>query len=453
MPATSLREAELGRVRRALDDLLSGDGRPDDAAGAERLGGALLAMAQVPDVGVELAGASVEALEKAGDARAAGVLAALAVLARPPLAKKATAVLERLHRVGVRSPVEETVGTLQVEEARRVDVAPGQVLAALLRRPGEDQVQAALVIVEHDQTGGAAVGGSLSPPGRLRSLRRVVHKIAGDGGCDMSPGELREALAAALARSVEAGVRVSFDLGVAVPILARAVTGDAAGFAPVVVEGGHELRVAPGDDDEFEAASEELAEHLAEVCDGDSVIGRSGAFVVTTMLDYKWRYGDRRLGSWTTEDLDEYLLDYFPRKVSADSDLVVDTPRCVVAFLAMLDDHGALQGQSLEVLDAYVEAVSEDFRAAVQDRPRWGPAKSTMMMMLEAGFDPEDPGAVQDWIDAVNAGPVGLDGDRLRVPRAGGRSLDGPGRLGRTPSAARAKQRKAARAARRRNRR
>jgi hypothetical protein len=141
----------------------------------------------------------------------------------------------------------------------------------------------------------------------------------------LSPGELREALA----RSAEAGVRVSFDLGVAVPILARAVTDDAAAFAPAVVDGGHELPVAPGDDDEFVAASEELAEHLGEVCNGDAVIERSGPFVATTMLDYKWRYGDRRLGSWTTADLDEYLLDYFPHKVSGDRRLVVDTPSCV----------------------------------------------------------------------------------------------------------------------------
>ena len=452
MPATSFKEAELGWVRQGLDDLLSGAGRPDDAAGAERLGAALLTMAQVPDAGVELAAASLESLEKAGDARAAGVLAALAVLARPPLAEEARAVLERLHRVGVRSPVEEAVGTLQVEEARRVDVGAGQMLAALLRRPGADQVQAALVIVEHDETGGAAIGGSVSSPGRLPSLGGVLRKITGDGGSSVSSRELREALACALARSAEAGVRVSFDLCAAVPILARALTGDAAAFAPVVVDGGHELPVAPGDYDEFEAASEELAGHLGEVCVGDAVIERSGPFVVTTMLDYKWHYGDRRLGSWTTADLDDYLLDYFPRKVSGGDGLVVDTPSCVAAFLAMLDHHGALQGQSLEVLGAHVEALREEFAAAAEDRRRWGLAKSTMMMMLDAGVDPEDPDSVQDWIDAVNAGPLLFDGDRLRSPRGDGRFLDGPARVGRTQRAARTKQRKAARAARRRNR-
>lgn len=451
MPTTTFEEAELGRVQRGLDELVGGGGSPEDAAAAERFGAALLAMALVPDAGRQLAGASLDALEKAGNARAALVLAAMAVLGRPPLAQEARAVLEGLHRGGVRSPVEEAVGTLQVEEARRVDVGPGQMLAALLRRPGERHVQVAMVVVEHDETGGAAVGGSLSPPGDLRSLGRVLRKVAGDRGCPLSPGELREALASALARSAEAGLTVSFDLGAAVPVLARALTGDAAAFVPVAVDGGHKLPVDPEDDDEFEAASQELAQHLGEVCEGDAVIERSGPFVATTMLDYKWRYGDRRLSSWTTADLGEYLLDYFPRKVSADHELVVDTPSCVVAFLRMLDDHGALQGQSMDALGAHVEAVTEAFRGAAEDRHRWGPAKSTVMTMLEGGVDPDDPDAVREWI--VNAQPPVSEGHPGQWTAAGPRPHDGPRRVGRTSSAARAKQRKSARAARRRNRR
>jgi len=56
------------------------------------------------------------------------------------------------------------------------------------------------------------------------------------------------------------------------------------------------------------------------------------------------------LGSWTTADLDEYLLDYFPRKVCADDELVRDAPACVVAFLTMLNDHDALDGATFRSL-------------------------------------------------------------------------------------------------------
>ena len=457
MPAT-VKGADVRRVRHDLGELL-GDGEDvGDAAVAERLGAAFLAMGQVPGAGPELAAASLEALEAAGGARGAAVLAAMAVLARPPLAEDAGASLERLHLAGVRSSAEGEVGTLVVEEARRLALGTGEVLVALLRRPAAHQVQAAMVIVEHEKTGGAAVGGSLSPPGSPRSLRRALAKMAGvvAGGRSsvVSPGDLTEALRRAFARSAEAGLAVPFDLGMAAPILARALTGDAGAFAPVVVNGSHELPLDPEDDEELDAATEELARHLVEVNEGDPVVERSGPFVAQTMCDYKWRYGDRRLGSWTTADLDEYLLDYFPRKVCADDELVRDAPPCAVAFLTMLDDHDALEGASVRSLGAHVEAITEQFRRAVSDRRRWGPAKSAMTAMLDDGVDPEDEDAVAEWIDAVNAG-ADLWGAGPRRwsegatpphggPRSGGRAA---GRR------SRAKQRKTARAARRRNRR
>ncbi len=455
---TTVKGADVRRVRHDLGELL-GDGEDvGDAAVAERLGAAFLAMGQVPGAGPELAAASLEALEAAGGARAAAVLAAMTVLARPPLAEDARAALERLHPAGVRSPAETEVGTLVVEEARRLALGTGEVLVALLRRPGARQVQAAVVIVEHEESGGAAVGGSLSPPGSPRSLRRALAKMAGalgEGwGSSLSPGDLTEALRRAFARSAEAGLAVPFDLGVAAPILARALTGDAAAFAPVMVNGSHELPLDPEDDEGLDAASEELARHLVEVNEGDPVVERSGPFVAQTMCDYKWRYGDRRLGSWTTADLDEYLLDYFPRKVCADDELVRDAPGCVVAFLTMLDDHDALDGASLRSLGAHVETITEQFRRAVSDRRRWDPAKSAMTAMLDDGVDPEDEDAVAEWIDAGNAGGDLWGAGPRRRSEGAAPTHDGSRGGGRAAGRrARAKQRKTARAARRRNRR
>jgi hypothetical protein len=454
MPAT-LQDGEVRRVRRGLVELLRDNGGAEDPAVAERLGAGFLAMGQVPGAGPDLVNAALASLEEAGNAHAAGVLAAMAVLGRGPLAEQAGAVLGRLHEAGARSPVEDAVGTLRVEEARRLDLGGAEVLMAMLARASSRQVQVAVVMVEHDETDGAAVGGDLSPPGKRRVFAKFLREMegaTGTQGSPLSPTALTEALRGAFSRSAEAGLAVPFDLGVAAPVLARALTGDPGAFAPVAVDGGHELPLDPEDDDEFELASEELAGHLFEVCAGDPVVERSGPFVAGTMLDYKWRYGDRRLGAWTTEDLDEYLLGYFPRKVSADHELVADTPACVVAFLTMLDDHGALQGPPLQVLGAHVEAMNARFRRAAEDRRRWGPAKSAMMAMLAEGVDPDDPGAVADWIDAVNARPGLLGPEASQWASGGPRPHYGP--CHGTPSAARAKQqRKTARAARRRNRR
>jgi hypothetical protein len=454
---TTLQDGEVRRVRRDLGGLLGDREGAEDPAVAERLGAGFLAMGQVSGAGPDLVKAALASLEEAGNAHAAGVLAAMAVLARGPLAEQAGAVLGRLHEAGVHSPVEDAVGTLRVEEARRLDLGGGEVLMAMLSRACSRQVQVAVVMIEHDETNGAAVGGDLSPPGKRRVFGKFLREIegaTGTQGSPLPPGALAETLRGAFSCSAEAGLAVPFDLGVAAPILARALTGDPGAFAAVAVDGGHELSLDPEDDDEFESASEELAEHLFEVCEGDPVVERSGPFVAGTMLDYKWRYGDRQLGCWTTEDLDDYLLDYFPRKVSADHELVADTPACVVAFLTMLDDHDALQGPSLQVLGAHVEAMNARFRRAAEDRRRWGPAKSAMMAMLAEGVDPEDPGAVQDWIDAVNARPDLLVSEARQLTGNGPRPHYGPGHGRQTPSAARAKQqRKTARAARRRNRR
>jgi hypothetical protein len=330
------------------------------------------------------------------------------------------------------------------------------VLLALLARPSERRrAQAAVVMIEHEKTGGAAVEGNLSPPGSHRSanavLREMLH-VANDRTRPLVPAELAEALRRAFARSAEAGVTVPFELGAAAPLLAKALTGDAAAFAPVAVDGGHELPVDPEDDDELEVASKELAEHLVEVREDDPVLERSGPFVVRTMCDYKWRYGDRHLGSWTSSELDEYLLDYFPRKVSADDELVADAPTCVVAFLTMLDDHGALQGAPLEALCAHLQAATEAFRRAASDRRRWGPAKSAVMGMVADGVDPEDPAAVKAWIAGqdTRADPSGPGPRRLAPTGATSPARSQP--RGRAPAGARAK-RKSARAARRRNRR
>jgi hypothetical protein len=113
----SRKEQELERARRGLGELLSRGAGTGGVDGAERLGAAIVAMSQVPDAGPELARAALEALEEARDAQGLGVLAAVAVLARPDLAGEAAAARDRLHLAGVRSPVEEVVGTMEVKEA------------------------------------------------------------------------------------------------------------------------------------------------------------------------------------------------------------------------------------------------------------------------------------------------------------------------------------------------
>lgn len=178
-----------------------------------------------------------------------------------------------------------------------------------------------------------------------------------------------------------------------------------------------------------------------------------GDFVASSMLEWKGGYGDGRLGRWTGDDLAEYLLDYFPRKVSVDEETLDAVPECVIAFLRFLDARGSLSGDPLEHLEEVCAALRKEFRERTREPGNWGLAKSMVMQMYAEGLDPGDPRALEAWIADFNArsraereAVVGGAVDRML---AGGE----PSAVGSRAPAGRRRQRKAQRSARKRNRR
>lgn len=115
-----------------------------------------------------------------------------------------------------------------------------------------------------------------------------------------------------------------------------------------------------------------------ELCPGCPV-ERSGCFVAYSMLDWKAVYAGGRLYHWTRGDIHEYLFEHFPRKVSADDQLVRDTPTCVRDLMYFLSDRGTLAGDDLDVLAGAADQVAEDFARANRDPSNWGLAKATFM--------------------------------------------------------------------------
>ncbi|MHB1713027.1 MAG: hypothetical protein ACYCV7_16830, partial [Acidimicrobiales bacterium] len=183
---------------------------------------------------------ALEALGEVHDATSTGVIAAVVALAGPGIGAEARAVLERLHAEGVHSPLEEAIGTLEAQEAYRVGLGGAEVLVVVLRRPGGSDVQVGLVIIDHEAGNGAAVSGSISPPGHRSSFDELLQQISDDIRAEperITIAELVESLGRALARTAEIEMAVDFDLGIAMPILSRALTGDPASFAPVTVNG------------------------------------------------------------------------------------------------------------------------------------------------------------------------------------------------------------------------
>lgn len=439
----------------------------EDPAELEQLAATLLIPLEQPDMPAEVAAAVLEAIEARRDANAAGVLTALAALAAEPLAACAHTSAQRLASEEIVSSAAAGVGTLAVQEAVRIESAGAELLVALLARPGAQDVQAAILGIEHHDTGGALVDCGLTPPTPVSEARELLD---GDGAAAPQPiaaDELAARVRAAAQRSVDAEVALGPAAGTVLPIISRALTGDPTGLPrPQVLapwEGDDpELIVDAAEDEEgfhriMDQLLDEFEQHVRATHPPDSVLWQHGAFVASSMLQWKGGYDDGRLGSWTQADVAEYLLDYFPRKVSVDEETLSAVPGCVRAFLGFLHARGSLSGDPLEQLDQASEDLSDEFHQLAGDSSRWGLAKSMVMQMQTEGIDPSAPGAFDGWMANFNARPreqrdaiIGPAADRML--HAADQGLAHAAESHATKQQ-RAERRKAQRAARKRNRR
>lgn len=188
---------------------------------------------------------------------------------------------------------------------------------------------------------------------------------------------------------------------------------------------------------ELTAEYERYVESEHAICP-DCPVVRSGPFVVHSTLEWKAIYGDGRLDHWTVGDIHAYLLEHFPRKVSADHQLLADTPTCVRDFVYFMSDRGTLAGEDNRVLADAAEEVFDEFLAANRDRRSWGLAKRTLLggdAILDEEEDDEDRS-----VHLATFPAVGVESPRIAASSNGQR-------------AGARRERKAVRAARRRNRR
>ncbi|HEX3874900.1 MAG TPA: hypothetical protein VHW26_12185 [Solirubrobacteraceae bacterium] len=434
---------------------------PTDAAELELLAGTLLVVLESPAVPAAVTEAFFGAIESGGDQNAAGILAAFAVLARGDAAMWALGGVERLAAGGVRSPATGKVGAATLREAGRLADDGAELLIGLLGRPKARRMQVVVVGVERADTGGALVECMLSPPMPAAEARELLEQASEAGGQAESivVDEFVTRVAAAAQRAVDLDLTLGHDAAIVMPIVARALTGDPAGLARPAAGGpgkedDPELVVDAAEDEAgyheiTERLLEELAEWAKENCPPDGPMWRSGDFVGSTMLDWKGGYGDGYLGRWTRSDLAEFLLDWFPRKVTVAEEMLGDVIDCVIGFLRFLEDRDSLSGERLEVLEEACDGLRDEFVEGTVDPQAWGLAKSLMMQMLEEGVDPEDPEAFEQWMTGFNERPrserdaiIGGPADRML----------GAGPAGRKRSKKPAR-RKSQRAARKRNRR
>lgn len=140
----------------------------------------------------------------------------------------------------------------------------------------------------------------------------------------------------------------------------------------------------------------------------------------STLIDLKADYlGDPEPGRWRPGDLSEVLLEWIPRKVTADDEWFASVIPTARALLTFLHGNGLLHKGSatLDALLHELDVAAKEFDEAVHDTSRFGQAKSLFSGVSQSELQKlaSDPAAMQAFIDRHNA--LGYE---ERVARTGG---------------------------------
>jgi hypothetical protein len=415
----TITDDELAAIRAStrmhLDELFEEPEIADDVVALERIGVALLAAFDAPQAPPELGKILIDTLVDRGCDASVGVLAVLAAFGRKATACNAT---EAARGLATRS--EETadgVGTLTVREVWRGAIPSGEAWVAVLNRPGRDAPQAACVTLQTSGEGSVVVNALLTGTGPASEFDSALALLA-EGAERSTVQDLTERLRATIAYMNEAQLAAPMEAGVCVPILARAISDDAGALGHVITypELEEEDEEAfPVDDVVEEALLDALVRdygrYVRDEHGEDSSVWRHGEFVSCALLDWKRDYHDGHPAHWTTAHVEEFMLDFAPRKMTMDDEAIHTLPDCLAAFMGSLDRAGKLEGDSVDALRKTCERLRRKSIAACQNPSHWGMAKSIAMQMIADGVDPADPVAGEAWIAAYGVRQLAASDD------------------------------------------
>lgn len=183
-----------------------------------------------------------------------------------------------------------------------------------------------------------------------------------------------------------------------------------------------------GDEDEYfetrDLLLDEIEEHLRR--NGRAADAADIAGSVSVLLDWRWNYSSGQLDDWSLGDVDEFLVDWLPRKYSAPPEAGAEMCSAVADFFVHMGSRERLVGgvDRAAALVAQAYALTDTVVAAMGDPSNFGMAKSLfgtelaggqvnpiadIGRMIEAGVDgdsPEFQALLQERMDAFNALPM-----------------------------------------------
>lgn len=115
------------------------------------------------------------------------------------------------------------------------------------------------------------------------------------------------------------------------------------------------MRFGPDEVTAYDAARDRLIDDFrARTVEPD----RAGQHV-GSLLDFKWGYLDGDLLTWRVEHVEEFLVDWLPRKVTLPDEVVAEVAPELMAFFTFLEATGRLDARS----DPYARLVAIAGRA------------------------------------------------------------------------------------------
>jgi hypothetical protein len=153
------------------------------------------------------------------------------------------------------------------------------------------------------------------------------------------------------------------------------------------------MRFGVEDEAAFQARCDELLEDYAGWLQRQQPRG-ADAGDARVALDWKWGYAGGDLATWTVEDLDEFLLEWCPRKLSMAPEECSDFPASIGMFCTFLAARGLLSAASSPPATLYrhCERGTRTFVRKVSDPANFGMAKGLLAGVggLDAGMSEED---------------------------------------------------------------
>lgn len=125
------------------------------------------------------------------------------------------------------------------------------------------------------------------------------------------------------------------------------------------------------------------------------------------LVDWKLGYGDGRLDEWTIDQLEEFLLEWCPRKVTVSGAQAARMPEGVAQAFTFLADQGLLARRSVrgDRLAAHARSLADAFVNEMTEPANFGLAKSIFGGAAFGADEPLTPERLEEMVTEFNARP------------------------------------------------